>query len=470
MRLDNGIPSCYFNQAQNLFNKNFGKNKTTAPESVNIKQAGQLFHAIKLDSKNYKNSKLTYLKKTDTNGDGFISVAELAKVLERADKEAWKNSKDPLDTMDKDDQIASAMEIQEDFNKHGAIPYLLTEAKAQTPEIYKQIKNKLEEGDFTITGEKPNEDSNLLRESINGSPYTEAINETIGRYEVLAQKAPSLRKTFLYGLANGQVPFFNMDLNEKTNKITFSDRQVDEKGRIYLTMEDFDRKNATSLATMSDSIRSESIHDIVPAVTYTTAVGRVYKNPEAEATAKKICENILTDNNLQYVDEHILEAIDNPQKFKELTKKFEKPMQKLLGINIPIVVSKTEEDYAGQYDYNQINIDYKNIKELKNSLEQAGVPSNKMKEYLAKNLLGIISHEYWHAKQDSLGKIGLQSDVSKKYNLKNDYISAENSIRAFGDARRYNEQPIENSAFIVNAYIHKYITKWYAKRNSAAPN
>ncbi len=467
MATDNKIESCYLEQARNLYKRIKPENRT--PKGVGLQNAASLFDVIEL-SKYYKQSGAVYLKKVDADGNGSISIEELATVLQRADKESFKDSRFPLDINSRNNQIAEKQEVQEDFNKYGGVPYLLSEAKTQTPELFTKIESRLKTGDFTVTGEKPEEDRNLFKESIHGIYLTNSVRRATLRYDVLAQKAPALKKAFLSSLAESEVPIYDMDIDENTNNIVFTTRQLDNKTRPYPKIEMFIREDGTSLGAMSGPKEKESIHSKIPPFTYVPVVGRVYKDPKAEATAKKVCKDVLTDNNLQYVNDNILEAIGNPQKYEELMKKFEKPIQKAYGVNTPMVLVKEDGYFAGKYSNEQIQINYKGILEGKKELEAAGVAKDKIKEYFTKEFFGVLSHEYWHSKEGDLGRLGLQSDLAEKYGLENDYILPDDSIRAFGDASRYSEQPIEKSSFLVESIILKQIREWYAKRNQAAPN
>lgn len=450
MATDNKIEACYLEQARNLYNRIKPEQRT--PKGVPLQNAASLFSIIELDSKYFKQSGAIYLKKVDADGNGAISVEELATVLQRADKESFKDSRYPLDIQAKNDQIADKWEIQEDFNKYGGVPYLLTEAKAQTPKLLPKIENRLKMGDFTVTGEKSEDDSNLFKENVNGVFYTKAIRRATLRYDILAQQAPAMKKAFLSSLADKQVPFYDMEIDENTNNIVFNTRQLDDKATPFPKVEMFIREDGTSLGAMPGPKESESIRDIIPGITSRPVIGRVYKDPEAEAAAKKVCEDVITETNLQYVNKSILEALDNPQKFEALVKKFEKPMQKAYGVNTSMVLTKENEDFAGQYHNHQIQINHKGILEYKKELEKTGVSKDKIREFFTHKFFIILTHEYWHAKSDDLGRRELQGD-----NAENDYISYEDSIRVFGDASRFSEQPSEKSSFLVNSIVDKHI-------------
>lgn len=470
MATDNKIEACYLEQARNLYNRIKPEQRT--PKGVPLQNAASLFSVIGLDTKDFKQSGAVYLKKVDADGDGSISVEELATVLQRADKESFKDSRFPLDIKARNDQIAESQEIQEDFNKYGAIPYLLAEAKAQTPKLFPKIESRLRMGDFTVTGEKPDEDTNLYRESVNGVFHTNSVRRTTLRYDVLAQKAPTLKKAFLSSLADKQVPFYDMEIDENTNNIVFNTRQLDEKRRPYPKIEMFIREDGTSLGAMPGPKESESILSKIPQLTDVPSVFDVYKDPKAEETAKKVCKEVITAKNLEFIDENILEAIDNPQKLEALVKKFEKPMQKIYDVSTTMIITETDEDYAGAYDpeNNKIKVNYKGIQEGKKGLEEAGVSKNKIKDYLTNHFFEILTHEYWHANEDVAGKLQFQDDFLKKYWLDNGYIRYADSIRAFGDASRYSEQPSEKSSYLVNSIVDKHIRQWYANKNQATPN
>lgn len=460
------IEACYLEQARNLYNRIKPEQQTA--KGVPLQNAASLFSTIQLDSQYFEHARQIYLKGIDTNGDGTISIDELATVLQRADKESFKNSTDPISIGTRNDKIADAYEILSDITTHGVIPFMLKEAKSKTtPEQYKKIEKRIKTGAFTITSKTGEEDVNLLKRPTKDTGYVDAITNAYFRYEKLIKNLPQLKQVFWNKLTQGQVPSFNPD----NDTVTFKSAEVNDNNKTYTYLEMFNRKDGKSLLTMTSSIGSESLSDKI-AITYDPPlVGDVYKDPLAEAAKQKIIKEVLTDENLQYVDEHILNAIDNPQKLAQLIKKIEKLMQKALGLNTTMYVEEKETYFSGGHDKenNRIAIAFKNIEGLKNSYEELGISKDKMKKALVANIFKTISHEYWHA-GENLAIKNSQHPMAKEYkeNYKHYLINTE-SIRIFGDTRQYYEQPVEKGSYIVEMGVDNYIKQWYAKRNQATP-
>lgn len=460
MSVNEKIDACYVTQAQNLFKKS-----NADSSGIKIEQAGSLFNAINLDTA-YRDSKDTYLRGVDANNDGSISVEELASVLQRADKQKATVA---YDTRTRNNQVTNSVELNCDFAKNGALPFLLSEAKTKDPEKYEQIKKRLETGAFTVTGTNRSQDINLLQKQTDGSNYAGVMNETARRYEFLKDVPNSnVSKIFLDKLAQGQVPKYEITPD---GKITFKEHNYKDNS-VSETEETYNLRNAEKPIS-AKTAPAESLTYKQPKKI------SLDKDPLGNAASEKINKEVLTDEQLKYYDDHILEAVDDPQKFCELTEKLSADMKKAYNVNTShITITEDVGSLAGGYNQkiDKVIIPYSTYTSMKDGLEKAGVPKEKMQQELAKALVGTIAHEYWHAKQIDLTKNPpsnaspeeLANIAAFKDNSEN-YLSGFYNFKMSGSGKDYTEQPLEKSAYELEASVDKHIDDWYAKRNISTP-
>lgn len=462
----NEIDASYLAQAQNVL-----KRENASPDGVKVEQAASLFSAIKLDSSQYKGSKVAYIKSADTDHNGYISEKELASVFQRADKEG-RTGDCAHDKIDRNNQVTDADDLNCDFAKHGSIPYLLEEAKAKDPEKYEQIKAKLTTGAFTITGDKY---YNLFEKQTDGREYAIAVNDVVKRYEALDAASDSkASKLFLDKLAEGQVPAYEIDSQQR---ITFTERSYKDSG----TLKDFilEKVEVYDLNHTETPVNTQTTF----ITTYNYAppkTSSLEKDPFESATAKKINTEILTDERLEYYNEHILEAIDDPKKFEKFIEEVGTDMKDSMNVTAaPVVAKKDMGKTIGVYNArdNQVMISYQAAKAKKEALEQAGVPKEQMKQELARRTICLMAHEYFHAKQWNMihhppENLTPEEKIALDELIENDsknHLRPDTSIEVFGSGKEYTLQPIEKGAYDLEIDVQAHIDDWYAKRNSAKP-
>ncbi len=460
----NEIDASYLAQAQNVL-----KRENATPEGVKVEQAASLFSAIKLDASPYKGSKVAYIKSADTDGNGYISEKELASVFQRADKEG-RTGDCTHDKIDRNNQVTDADDITCDFAKHGSIPYLLEEAKAKDPEKYEQIKQKLTTGSFTITGDKY---YNLFEKQTDGREYANAVNDIVKRYEALDEASDSkASKLFLDKLVEGQVAAYDID---SQNRVTFVERSYKDNG----TLKDciLDKQEVYDLDHTETPISRQTTflttYNYEPPKT-----SSLEKDPFEITTAQKINTEILTDEKMEYYNEHILEAIDDPKKFAEFIQVVGKDMKTSMNVTSDSVVAKRDMGKSiGVFNArdNLVEISYKAAKAKKEALEQAGVPKEKMKQELTRRTVCLMAHEYFHAKQwdmihhppENLSpeeRIAL--DELMENNSKN-HLAPMASREIFGSDKEYIFQPIERGAYDLEVDVQAHMDDWYARKDNS---
>lgn len=466
MGTDNRIEPCYLEQAQNFYRlRGLNPNGETYKKFSAALFAGQ-----------YTNEASVYWQAIDTDKSKSITPEKLARAFQRADQKSFVDSKDPYDLGYTNDKICDKDEMTADIVKYGMIPYLLQEAKKNTsPEKYQQIAERLKTGAFTITGEKRKDDINLLKSETTGRSYPNNILWVDYRYEELAKKTPGLRQLFWDKLASGQVPFFKKLPSEE---VIVSEDKVKGYGDIYSTSETVDKNGALKMST-EDSTGHDTVSAHMPFNYSPVDRGRPYEDSLAEKEVKKFNTQVLTNENLEYFDSHILEALDSPEKLAKFIKIAEKPSQTAFELRTKMFVDKDRTDVAGEYQPidDKILIAYKYLTEHKTMLQRGGVPEDKTKEALLCELFDTIIHEYYHPKQydyiDNPPKnlSPTEEKMIRKYEDSHKYdIDCDGNIMIHGDMRQCHAQPSEQSPNLVGLRVRSHIKQWYAKRNQVKPN
>lgn len=474
MGINEKIETCYAVQAKTLL-------KGVGPDGIKVEQAASLFSVINLNGQP-EGAKRAYLQGIDTDGNGSISEKELTEALERADKEG-RTGNNPNDRMARNNQIVDSLDIESDFAKNGSIPFLLAEAKKQNPAKYEQIKQRLMSGAFTVTDESSKQDINLLKQQTDGRDYATAVNTTAQRYEAINSIAsqlaptPQAQKAFFDDLASGQVPKFGIGRSaDQKYTMSFYNDVIEDKAflgkSIVRKARTFDIANSEKITNTDSSFDSR--------ISLNTQAPATFDNdPLEKAAAKKLCTDAMSDKQLQYYDEHVLEAMENPKKFGEFMDKIGKDVRKSLNVNVPQKISDQQEGSAiAFYDRKDkdITVSYTAIKSIQEEMEKTGTPKDKMKQELLRETLGVLSHEYWHAKQADLiqntpaNASSEEKAIIKQYeeNYQNG-ISIEKSVKLFGTREAYTKQPVEKSAYDMSMDVNTHIDHWYAKRNQTTP-
>lgn len=461
MGKNNRIDACYMTQAQNLF-----KQLGIQGKGKKVENASSLFGALNfLDD--YDSSKKAYFKEIDTDKDNFISEKEFAYVLQRADKQG-RTGDNINDKNGRNNQVVDAFDLNCDFAKNGARKFLLDEAKKQNPEKYQQIKERLMKGNFTVTGRAGESEINLLQQPTDGKDLAAELNEAVKRYEGIGfsikdnkQQAIAARK-FLDRLADGQIVSYDVDSEKKT--ITFFEDKVNHE-LILRKEQSFDLVNPQNL--------QEPKGFLVGRATINSPEETLDKDFLEKTAAKAICDQVLAEQ-LRDIDNNILEAIDNPQNFSALVQKLSSGIKKTLGVKTSVSISdNVEKNGTGFYnrETDEIEISYSQFKSYKDHLEKTGTLTEKLKQQLVKHIIGTITHEYWHSKQNTLttttpaGATPQEIAIIKKYSENNmHYLTFQRSLKFFGSTDKYTQQPKEKSAFDMETDIYTFIDKWYANK------
>lgn len=461
MGTDNRIDACYTAQAQNLFKKlKLNQNGVKVNE-----EAYQLFTWLRTGA-----SKYLYMNSVDTDKDGSISAKEYAVILQRADKES-RSGKLTSDRMQKNDGKADGMELLSDFAQHGAIPYLLNEAKKYTPTKYAQIEQRLKNGNFIVTREK---DYNLLQEKQDGVNLATMISNALTQYEdinIMMSKFGKFKKIFFEKLAQGEVPKYEVATGGSGVNVTQDyltefnppNGQVSEKTKKY------------SLDNMQNPTSSDP--NPVSKIKYAVPDTETLDEDSLEkAAVKEICKKVLTAGQLEGYSRNITEIIKDKQKFSQFVSTLGSNVDKVLKTGASLIVTDEKfDDRAGFYerDKNRITISHPYFTRLQESLDALGVPEEKIKQSLLKETVEIVAHEYWHAAQYAFTKNPPQKATPQELvtiaKYKKNFegtLDPTDSITLHGSADKYATQPLEKSAFDLMADIDEHINTWQDNRKS----
>lgn len=410
MGTDNTINQRYVAQARNVFEK-LGLNSKGKGVKVN-EEAMQLFGTLHFGASKYE-----YVKSTDTNNDGHVSVNELAEVLGRAAKE---NSFGFVasDKKKKDDDAAVQTALLSDFLQHGATSYLLGEAKKVNPAKYAQVEQRLKDGTFTISGEYSD---NLFREKQDGTRLATAISKTIQEYETLETISPKLKGAFFDKLANGEALAFLMP-SSKT-------RDTDS----------FEKKLAQGL-----------------------------------------CQNVFTKEKLDGYEKEILANLNDRQKFSQFITRMGAEVQKQTNLQLetevktPIfVIDEKFEDRIAGFDWtkNEIQISYPVLISVRDEMKSKGASAEEIGQELIRQIIEVVPHEYLHAGQYAKAKKPFKTATPEQLAVaeswgKNfdNYLYVSDSIKQYGSISAYAKQPIERSANNLMTDIDRYYQKYRADK------
>lgn len=462
MGTENRIDACYMAQAQNLF-KQLGLD----PKGVKAKkEAMPLFNSIPFGA-----SKDNYIKSIDTNKDGFISSKEYAAMLKRANDESH-SANSPQDKFDKNDGITDERELLSDFVQHGAIPYLLSEAKKNSPQNYKKVEENLRNGTFTLSGDSEYNIKNIFKTKVNGSDHVSAIIYTLVPYQALTELFPKYKGHFFDKLAQGVVQKQQMTSGEQ---VTFTqnlpDKDFFSTGQILEQKEVFAENNPQKPISIS---RPSPILKF--GYTLPKEPDHIDSDPLETVMAQKICQKVLTAQNLETYEKTILQSVRNPKKFTRFTQTLGEEIQKALETNVSQEISDKHFINKGAFYSDKtktITFSQSGFEDFYRSLQSVGVPKNKIKQKLLLEIIKQIAHEYGHAAQYDFIKnppknaTPEQLALIEKYEKNNkEYLDTTDSIILYGSIERYASQPMEASPHKLEIDIEEHFNKWNKSRKN----
>lgn len=453
MGTDNKIDACYMTQAQNMFKK-LGLN----PKGVkNNLEAMQLFSSLYFDSQ----SKELYISDIDTDKNGSVSLKEYAAMLQRARVETQRENP----SLDKKDEKVGESELLSDFMLHGAIPYLLSEAKKYSPQNYAKIEEKLRNGTFTISGSTT---KNLLKTKVKGFDHTMAIDYTLIPYQTLSVFYPKFKKHFFDKLAQGEVTQYQMTRDDKQIVVI----QDKPSTNIFATGEVLEQKEIYAIDNPQNPI-SISQPSAVPKMNYVAPkeLEQVNSDPFEKRIAQEICQKVLTP---QFIDEHsknVQKIIKNKRDFAQFTQTLGEEIQKVLQTNVSQEVSdKNFVDKVAFYDdeTKKITVSYPKFENFYDLFQRKETPKDKIKQKLFAAITETIAHEYMHAAQFACIKNPPKNATPEelamraKYKKNSEgYLNAADSVTLYGSFVKYFSQPLEIGPKILEADIEEHIDDYF---------
>lgn len=492
MGINNSIDACYLEQAKNLF-----KQLKAGKDGVSLDHADDLLSAseVILFSQEAKNR---YIENINTDKNKFISVEEFARVLQRADQQG-RTGNVFTDNLGRNNKVVDDSDLECDFAKNAALPFLLSEAKKYCPEKYAQIERNLRNGTFTITGgfnhdTHRDDDINLMKNSLSGYRYADAVVKANQAYELLKGYAQhiapnaNVQKLFFEKLASGEVSLYDLDSEKRTLSLMqdgiFSNKPTSD-GRKNLKVSHYEETyNLDNLqATPSTNWFSRRLINLVQGA-FKTRTGMNYRDPAKgtigndpieKATVKKLLSEVLTDDQLKYYNDNILQAVDDPKKFAELSAKLGASIRKSMNLHgINQVISDAQTDGTLGYYVSQnksITLYRSSLKVIKDGIEKTGATPDLVKQELMRRFISTVAHEYFHAKQDALTvnppvhATPQEKAIIAIYKESFDnYTDSDDDIQIFGTIKENIDQPVEKSAHNLTLDVDNYIDNWFAHK------
>lgn len=416
MELNNRVESCYMRQAQ------FSSGLSPKDKGLRVNgEALQLFDNLPNEA-----SKLFYVNSLDTNGDGFLSLKELAAAYQRADKNGNQERNEWGGISLRDNGKTTKDEVLNDFALHGAGPYLLREAKKVNPEKYAQVEQRLKSGTFTVTGEY---NDNLLKKPLSGNRLGKQITEAVREYENLERVFPEERKSFFNKLAEGEAVGL---------------------------VNPFPKKNVSFPITLENLAQKDNASD-----------------PITKKIAQKLCEEVFTQEKVKNYSNNVLDAVKNPQKLSAFLTTIGNDINKTLALSTTTTVKNKQSIELGKYTWSsdKISTFYPKIKEKEESLTKNNTPEPiKRQELLSFVLSKIVSHEYMHAVQNDVSHKPPSNLSFRELMIRDAWIQNRNYGNYYTcnditncDYNRYAKQPLEKSALNLEKDVEQHLKYLFAE-------
>lgn len=414
MGTDNRVRPCYIRQVQNSPNAPESKSKGLRVND----QALRFFDTLPEGP-----SKSFYVKSLDADGDGFLSVNELAAAYQRADINGNQERDEWGGISLRDDGKTTHDELMNAFALDGAIPYLLSKAKEANPEKYAQIEQRLKTGTFTTTEEF---DDNFFREKQRGGQLVSSVIRAVKEYENLEKVSPDKKGLFFDRLAKGEALDFLRPASKEREAYSFENN-----------------------------------------------------------AAQRLCKNVFTREKREGYRAMILNVIKDRQTFSQFATAMGEEVQREISLELktevktPIIITDEKfEDKIAYYDWrkNEIALSRPILTSLRDSMKSKGDSDDKIKRELVRQIIEVIPHEYLHAGQYAAVKnppkdaTPEQLAVIKKWanNFAN-YLDISESKKRYGSTKEYAQQPIEDSAFHLMWDIDKYLQKEFPSTETIKP-
>lgn len=402
MELDNKVETCYMRQVKrNIF--------SPKPNSKGLRVNDEALVFFQDLPSGCPSSKLFYIKSLDTDGDGFLSLKEIAAAYQRADKNG-NEERDDLGYISsiRDDCMSSKVESLNDFALHGAGPYLLSEAKKVNPAIYAQIEEKLKTGTFTITEEL---DDNPFRKKQRGDKLASSIIRATEEYEHLEKVSPDKKEVFFERLARGKALNFLRTTAEEPKEYSFEDEAI-----------------------------------------------------------RNLCQKVFTSEKIKDYKSKILDIINDKQRLAKFLATVGEEIQNELKVKTTIVVSEKalEDNAAANFESKnkRINFSYPELIRVLNL--NKGRSEDTIKNEMVKYIIfSILTHEYWHSEQFAMIENPPKNATPKQLATiqawrqnSNNFITISKSMKSCGSLKDYATQPIEDSANHFNEEAERYFEQW----------